>query len=326
MATIIEGDLLPMQLTLSSPPGARLRQLLVLLLLALGLLAGMSVSQSRDAEAQAITTELAALPALRQVRELAARVDEQRGMAALHLTLQNAAERRALEGRLQASRSQVERHMAAIAPRLQGDAERRHHAAVQASLAAFWAVQDRLLAASRQAAQDPAAAQQARALLAGESQVAFGRLRADIEAWWAEIEQAASRAAATARASAQQAATLVWALAVLAALSLAVAWALLRLPLRPQPPPPAPDALASDAAREHLLALNAAVAAARRGEPGRAAGLSALEAQRLADQVDAAARGLRRLVDRPVSDAPTAPTAPTAPGAPGAPPELPPPR
>jgi hypothetical protein len=55
------------------------------------------------------------------------------------------------------------------------------------------------------------------------------------------------------------------------------------------------------ALQQHLQALNAAVAAARRGEPGRAAGLSAHEAQRLADQVDAAARGLRALIDQPAA-------------------------
>ena len=49
----------------------------------------------------------------------------------------------------------------------------------------------------------------------------------------------------------------------------------------------------------HLQALNAAVATARRGEPGRGAGLSAQEASQLADQVAAAAHGLRKLVDRP---------------------------
>ena len=73
-------------------------------------------------------------------------------------------------------------------------------------------------------------------------------------------------------------------------------------------PPRAPQAGAgvpdSHAAQQHLLALNQAVAAARRGAPGRAPGLSSLEAQRLAEQVDGAARGLRRLIDRPAG-APT---------------------
>jgi Four helix bundle sensory module for signal transduction len=302
---IILGDVVPMLLTLSSPPATRLRQLLVLLLLALGLLAGVSVSQSRDAEAQAIHTEAVLLPTLQQVHDLASRVDEQRGMAALHITLRSDTERQVLDGRLRASRQQVERRMAALGQRPAGDTDRQHHATVQSALTSFWAAQDKLLAASRRATQDPAAADLARSLLAGEAQQAFDHLRADIEAWWAEIERAAAQLASQSRAAAQHAALVVWALALLAALALAVGWALLRLPLQAQQPSQAPQASAgvpdSHAAQQHLLALNEVVAAARRGEPGRAPGLSSMEAQRLAEQVDGAARGLRRLIDRPAA-------------------------
>jgi hypothetical protein len=304
---IIVGDVVPpMELTFSAPPATRLRQLLVLLLLALALLAGVSVSQSRDVESRIFHTEVVALPPVLQLHELANRVDEQRGMAALHLTLRSAAERTALEGRLQASRQQVERRMAAHARRLQSDAERQHHAAVQASLAAFWAAQDELIALSGRAAQDPVVGQQARALLAGPAKQAFDRLRADIEAWWAETERSAVQAMAEARAEAHLATVVVWAQAMLVALALAVAWVLLRLPLRPlQPPPPPADVLDTGAARQHLQALIDAVATARRGEPGRAAGLSASEARHLAEQVDSAARGLRRLIDRPAAPVPS---------------------
>ena len=298
-----------MLLSLSTPSATRLRQLLVLLLLALGLLAGVSVSQSRDVEAQVVAQATVVLPAIQQARLLASQIDEQRGMAALHLTLRNDAERAALEDRLQASRTQVERRMQAQDRRLQHDTDRRHHAAVQASLAAFWAVQDRLLAASRQTAHDPAAAALARQLLAGEAQQAYERLRADLEAWWLGTEQAAGQAAADAAALAQRVTLLVWAQAALVALALAVAWALLHLPPPRSLAPPPADPLDSGAARQHLLALTAAVATARRGEPGRAAGLSALEARHLAEQVDGAAQGLRRLIDRPAAGSATAPEA-----------------
>ena len=224
-----------MLLTLSSPPATRLRQLLVLLLVALGLLAGVSVSQGRDAEAQTIHTEAVLLPALQQVHDLASRVDEQRGMAALHITLHinrhSGTERQALEGRLRASRQQVERHMVALGQRPAGDTDRQLQANVQAGLAGFWVAQDKLLAASRRAALDPAAADLARSLLSGEAQQAFDHLRADIEAWWAEIERAAAQVASQARADARHAALVAWALALLAALALAVGWAVLRQPL-----------------------------------------------------------------------------------------------
>ena len=294
-----------MQLSLSSPPATRLRQLLVLLLLALGLLAGVSVSQSRDVEVLTHTTEAVVVPALVQVHDLANRVDEQRGMVALLLTLQADAERAAVEGRLQASRRLVERRMAAYGRRLEGDTERQHLATVQASLAAFWAMQDELLDLSRRAAQDAAVAQQARALLSGPAQQAFERLRADLEAWWASTERAAGEASAAAQAAAHLTAVLVWVQAIVVAMALAVAWVLLRLPLRPlQPPPPSADLQDNVAARQHLQALIDAVATARRGEPGRAAGLSASEARQLAEQVDGAASGLRRLIDRPPTAVP----------------------
>jgi hypothetical protein len=182
---------------------------------------------------------------------------------------------------------------------------------VQASLAAFWAAQDELLAASGRAAQDPAAGQQARDLRAGPAQQAFERLRADIEAWWAEAERAAVQSVAEARAEAHLATVVVWAQAMLVALALAVAWVLLRLRLRPlQPPPPPADVLDSGVARQHLQVLIDAVASARRGEPGRAAGLSATAARQLAEQVDGAARGLRRLIDRPAATPPPGQPAP----------------
>ena len=71
-----------MELTFSAPPATRLRQLLVLLLLAVALLAGVSVSQSRDVEARIVHTEVVTLPAVLQLHELANRIDDQRGMAA----------------------------------------------------------------------------------------------------------------------------------------------------------------------------------------------------------------------------------------------------
>jgi hypothetical protein len=296
--------MLPMTLTLSAPPPRRLRQLLVLLLLALGLLAGVSVSQTHALESRASRADVVLLPALQRLHELAGRVDEQRGMAALHLTLRSDAERIDLEGRLQAGRAQIERRMAALAQRLADDGARRHHQAVVASLAVFWELQDRLLAASRRAATDPAAAGQARALLTGEAQQAYHRLRADIEAWWSHTEQSAALLAQQVHTAAHLVAQLVWAQAALVALALAMAWALLQAPVRPfaagVATGPALDGPAVQAGLQlHLQALNAAVAAARRGEPGRAAGLSAAEAQRLAEQVAGAAQGLRRLILQP---------------------------
>lgn len=301
--------------------GTRLRQLLVLLLLALALLAGVSVSHTHGLHAQTVQTETVRVPALKRVHELARQVDEQRGMAALHLTLQDEARRADIEERLQLGRKQIERRMAAFARQLTDAADHGHHRAVAASLADFWAAQDRLLAASRRAAADAANAahaEQARALLTGESQAAFLRLRADIDAWWTALESAAMQQAQQARLDANLVVQLVWAGAALAALALSVGWAVMRWPLAA----PLADAAAGRMRlqaqaqlQDHLQALNDAVAAARRGEPGRAAGLSAQEARQLADRVATAAQGLRRLVGRAIPPGAAAP--PDADGAPG---------
>lgn len=290
---------------LSTPSATRLRKLLVLLLLSLGLLAGVSVSQTHALHAEVVQAETLHLPALKRVHELQRQIDEQRGMAALHLTLADEAARYALEGRLEAGRRQIQQRMLVLGRAFADDADRAHHRAVAESLAAFWTAQDRLLAASRRAAVDPDALPGARALLTGDAQQAFLALRARIDAWWTAIEDAAAHHATQARSAAHHALQTVWALGGIAALGLAFGWALLRWPQRPAAAPGFTDGAALQALLQrrldpHLQALNAAVAAARRGEPGRAAGLSAQEALQVADQVAAAARGLRRLIDRPL--------------------------
>lgn len=301
---------------LTPPPATRLRHLLVLLLLALGLLAGVSVSQTHALHAEAVQAETVRLPALIAVNDMARLVDEQRGVAALHLTLADAAGRHELEARLKAGRDAVERRLVDLARLTVDEAGQVHHRGVSQGLAAFWDAQDRLITVSRRAAADAEAARQARGLLAGEAQQAFLRVRADIGAWSAHLEQVAVQQAAAARQAAHLMVQAVWALAALAALALAVGWAVLRWPQARAPAfaaPGGPDTAIPQRLRSgiapHLQALNAAVATARRGEPGRGAGLSAEEATRLADQVAAAAQGLRKLVDRPRAiDAPTGET------------------
>jgi hypothetical protein len=194
------------------------------------------------------------------------------------------------------------------------EAEQSHHRGVSKGLADFWMAQSRLIEASRRAATDADAARQARALLAGEAQQAYLRVRVDIAAWGTHLEQSAVQQAGQARQAAHLVVQAVWALGALAALALAVGWALLRWPLRPASGLAAADAADSGLPQRlrsgidpHLQTLNVAVATARRGEPGRGAGLSAQEANQLADQVAAAAQGLRKLVDRPrTTEAPAA--------------------
>ena len=283
-----------MILSTTIPTGLRFRGLLLLLLLALGLLASVSMSQSREAEQHQQAVSETLLPAMKQLRELSAAVDESRGLLALHLLLRKTDERAQVEQRLQVARAGIERRMAAHGRELIDDADRQLHAAVQASLLSYWSANDQLLAASRQAATDsPAAdspaADAARALMQGESQQAFARLRADIDNWWQHTEQAAAASARLASAAARWA----WAaaLAGLALGSLPLLWLLWLLASGRQRAVSGPGQAAAgpeqadrSALQQPLQALNAAVAAARHGEPGPAIGQPAQEAQGAAKQ------------------------------------------
>ena len=278
-----------MILSTTIPTGLRFRGLLLLLLLALGLLASVSMSQSREAEQHQQAVSETLLPAMKQLRELSAAVDESRGLLALHLLLRKTDERAQVEQRLQVARAGIERRMAAHGRELIDDADRQLHAAVQASLLSYWSANDQLLAASRQAATDSPAADAARALMQGESQQAFARLRADIDNWWQHTEQAAAASARLASAAARWA----WAaaLAGLALGSLPLLWLLWLLASGRQRAVSGPGQAAAgpeqadrSALQQPLQALNAAVAAARHGEPGPAIGQPAQEAQGAAKQ------------------------------------------
>jgi len=267
-----------MILSTTVPTGLRFRGLLLILLLALGLLASVSMSQSREAEQHQQVVSEVLLPAMKQLRKLSAAVDESRGLLALHLLLRKADDRAKVEQRLQATRVGIERRMSAHGRELVDDADRQHHAAVQASLLSYWRVNDRLLAASRQAATDSAAADAARELMEGEAQQAFARLRAEIDNWWQHTEQAAAASARLASAAARWAGTA--ALAGLALGSLPLLWLLwllwLLAPGRQRAAPEFGQAAAGleqadrSALQQPLQALDAAVAAARRGEQGLA--------------------------------------------------------
>jgi hypothetical protein len=266
----------------------RPRRLLALLAL-LTLVTGLSLSMTVPNRRQAVELDEQVLPSIRLVHEMVVAVDEARGLSALHLLRADAAEQRELERRLQAVRQRIERRLAASRQRLGDDTERGHFLRVNGRLAAYWSVQERLLAASRQAVDEPVAAAQARALLAGESQQAFQQLRAELDAWWAYTDRLAGLAQgqAVAQARLQLGLLGLQGLLALGALACVLVGRRATSTAPPQPPPGgaaafAPPAAASDEAvvgapggtapaldqvafHARLLALNAAVVAARAG-------------------------------------------------------------
>ena len=277
-------------------PDRRLGGLLALLLLVLAVSAGLSVATAWPLQPDTTQDGDVIPPSIRLVHQVVVAVDEVRGLAALHLMLRGDGELAEVEARLQAGRLKIERRMALSARRLTDDTERGHFQQARASLTAFWAAQDRLLAASRRTTDDPAAAALARALLAGESQQAFQQLQTDLEAWWAYTEQWAEAAARQAASRAGSLAALAVLQAVLAAAALWVAARVWRTRPAPLPAGARQRALDSLAFQAHLVALNAQVAAARSGDGGQQLDATAHEVRQLAEQLGSTAAELQALI------------------------------
>lgn len=313
-----------MTLALPIPASRRLRRLSALLLLALVLVTGLSLSMTRQSGHRLAEVDELILPSLRLVHEMTVVVDEARGLSALHLLRADAADQQDLEVQLQAARQRVERRMAVSRQRLADDTERRHFQRVRSSLTAYWAAQDHLLAASRQSADLPPAAAQARALLGGDSQAAFQQLRADLDAWWAYTDELAGLALVQGASQARQQGglLLVQALLVLGLVACALSRRLTRVAdaptatLSPAPAPASasasvpnlsaePPAMTLDqlACQVRLLALNAIVAAARGGAADQAATPVERDLVRLAAQLGATATRLSAMAASPQTDA-----------------------
>ena len=310
---------MPLASPISASP--RLRRWSALLLLALALVTGVSLSMTRLSGARLAEIDELVLPSLRLVHEMTWVVEEARGLSALHLLRADPAEQRHLEGRLQAAQQRIERRMVVSRQRLADDIERRHFQRVRASLTAYWVAQDRLLAASRQAVDRPPAAAQARTLLGGDSQAAFQQLRADLDAWWAYTDELAGVARVQGASQARQQ-QLLLVVQTLLVLGLGACWwaarptrrAGARTPVAPSSVPPTVPtgptvpaelpavSLEPLAIQARLLALNAAVAAARGGALGPSATPAEGDLGRLAVPLGAAATHLSALAARAKSD------------------------
>lgn len=185
---------------------------LALLLVLCTVLATVSVLQAHqlgadddpDRTGEAIDTRAA-------MRRIVRRLDEMRGLEALHLVVKSDAEKRALESDLDAQRRAIDRLLAATPP-LPGDpADRELRAAVRTDTAAYWAAQQQLLALSRQADVDTAGTAAVQQLLRA-SQTRSDRLHERLDAWWTHRETRARDEAAMQRSGVAQ---LLFAIALL---------------------------------------------------------------------------------------------------------------
>lgn len=292
-----------MTLFRSLQPGQRLASLHRLALLLLALLAAVALFQADRLGRMAGQAEQELHEGANLVHGLARQVDDGRGLEALHLAQHSAAQQKELEAALQRQRQRLQALLTRAAASRSAQ-ELAYLQAVEIRLGLYWAVQDQLLLASRQAREDASLAPQARALLNGDS---LGRYRAVIEAletWWRHRDEVDAAAAQQSRSQAAiwLRAGLVLQLGVLALLALpaGLAWRrrqAARSGSQASPDPTKggaePELSAAQLAmrqarraarhaqeiamRAQLLALNATVQAARAG--GRSADLDAVADQ-----------------------------------------------
>lgn len=262
-------------------PVRRFGAALSLLLALCAVLTTVSVLQARQLGEPESTAAVAPsrVDTLAPVRQALRRLDETRGLEALHLIVKSDAEKRTLDGELTSQRRAIDNLLAQTPPLAGDSADRQFCAAVRADAAAYWAVQELLLAQSRRMSADPFAAMSVQQLL-GASQALFDRLRERLDAWWTHRE---SRERGTVQAQRAQAAKVLWGIALLGALALGAGIALaFKLARKPESEGIAVASAAVDdaapAAPGRVEAFQALVDAARQARTAAAPGWAAAAA------------------------------------------------
>lgn len=207
--------------------GQRFGTALSMLVALCAVLTTLSVLEARQlgqAVAAGTPAPASAPDAMASLRLAIRHLDQVRGLEALHLLAMSGAEKRSYEIALGGQRRAIE-ELIGPARIVAGDAaDRQHGERVRAELAAYFALEDQLLALSQRALADQASAAGARELLGGTLQVLFERLRERLDAWWTHRE---TRGRDGVQADAAQATALAWLVGLLGATAFVLA-ALLR--------------------------------------------------------------------------------------------------
>ncbi len=218
---------MPLAIHLGRRVGAAISVLLILC----ALLTIVSVLQANRLDATADDAGASAIDTVAPLRQMLRRIDQLRGLEALHLLVKSATEQRTLEAEIRAQRRAIDAALAQCRVARGDGIDLALEAAARADFAAYWGLQDRLLALSRRALTDPPAATEARQLFDRDSQAIVDRLRDHLDRWWSHRERRERDAVQAQRADAAQALRLV---ALLGLLALAAGVVLARA-LRPTP-------------------------------------------------------------------------------------------
>lgn len=237
------------------PVGAAISVLLILC----AILTALSALQATRLDAPDAGEAANPIDTAAPMRQLLRRLDQVRGLEALHLLVRSSGEQRALESEIAAQRRAIDTALVQCRAAGGDGVDLALDAAVRAGFNAYWRLQDRLLAASRRALADPAAASQARQLFDRDSQAIIDRLRDQLDRWWSHRE---TRQREALQARSAGAAQVLWLVALLGTLALAIA-ALLARWLRPPAHAVATIAIAPAASATRVQEVQALIDAAR---------------------------------------------------------------
>jgi methyl-accepting chemotaxis protein len=165
------------------------------------LMAAVGVLQTRAINGYAEYYPNNILPSLRLVREIEQAVADSRRLEAQLLLTEEDKEQKALRERILKSRekasSKLKNYQALIADEQDGEFVKR----VGAGATAYFAVQDKVLAAALEGAADPTQTTAAKKLYFEDGRKAFYPLQTDVAKWWDYNETLATGAEASAAAA-----------------------------------------------------------------------------------------------------------------------------
>ncbi len=141
------------------------------------------------------------LPSLRNVHEIDASISDARRLEQQHILTDDDKEKKSLAARIGKAREDLAKRLKDYEPLVADDQDRALLKKVGDGLAAYLAVQEKVLKASEESAADPTQGTVAKDLTFGPARTAFRAVQQDVEQWWVYNEKLAAATAESARAA-----------------------------------------------------------------------------------------------------------------------------
>ncbi|MFT7771713.1 methyl-accepting chemotaxis protein [Roseateles sp.] len=166
------------------------------------------------------------LPSLRNIHQIDGAISDARRLEQQHILSDDDKEKKSLGERIAKARGDLQKRLKEYEPLVTDDEDRALLKKVGEGLAAYLAVQDKVLKASSDSASDPTQGTAAREMTFGAARAAFTPVREAVDQWWAYNEKLANATTASAEAAYRR---VLWtfAIASLVALGLGIVAAVL---------------------------------------------------------------------------------------------------